>query len=106
MAITSTQTDAVQNPYFASGSFADDAGSPAAMTVDVGFVPRYVNMTNQTTRVMMEWFDGMTAAHAIKTVAAGTRTAETSGGITVSTGGTVTFPAVAQNDQVRWQALR
>jgi hypothetical protein len=106
MPITSTQTNASDNPYLASGSYADDAGSPAAMSIDVGFTPRYVQMVNQTTRVMNEWFSGMTSGHAVKTLAAGTRSNEASGGIVVSTGGEITFPAVAQNDQVRWLVMR
>ena len=106
MTITSTQTNAVENNDVATGSYADDAGSPAAISVTVGFTPRYVQVVNQTTRVMFEWFEGMTAAHAIKTVAAGTRTAETSGGITVAAGGVLTLPAPAQNDQIRWRAVR
>ena len=105
MAITSSQTNAVENGKRATGSHLDDAASPAAISVTVGFTPRYVLCLNQTTRVQFEWFEGMTAAHALKTVAAGTRTAETSGGITVS-GGTITMPAPAQNDQIRWVAVQ
>jgi hypothetical protein len=104
MAIVQTQTNAVAEISFANGSYADDAGSPAAFSVTVGFTPRYVKIVNQTTRDMYEWFEGMTAAHAVKTVAAGTRTAETSGGITVS-GGVITLAtAPAQNNQLRWVA--
>jgi hypothetical protein len=103
MTITATQSNAQEISRVAQGSHADDAGSPAAISVTVGFTPRYVLCLNQTTRVQFEWFEGMTAAHALKTVAAGTRTAETSGGITVS-GGTITMPAPAQNDQIRWVA--
>lgn len=103
MTITSAQTNAIEMSRVATGSHADDASSPAAVSVSVGFTPRYVLFLNQTTRVQYEWFEGMTAAHALKTAANGTRTAETSGGITVS-GGTITMPAPAQNDQIRWVA--
>jgi hypothetical protein len=106
MTITSTQSNAIQNPNLATGSYADDAGSPAAMVVDVGFVPRYVLMSNRTTRVQIEWFEGMTAAHGIKMIANGTRSLETSACITVGAGGLITFPAAAQNDVVSWQAVR
>ena len=87
----------------ATGRSVDDAATPAAISLTVGFTPRVVRVTNATTRVMNEWFDGMAADSAIKTVAAGTRTLETSGGITVS-GGSITLPAPAQNDVVYWQA--
>ena len=103
MTITATQSNAAETTRVAQGSHTDDAASPAAISVTVGFTPRYVQCVNQTTRVGYEWYEGMTAAHAIKTAAAGTRTAETSGGITVS-GGTITMPAPAQNDVVRWVA--
>lgn len=104
MTITAAQNNAVHPGRYANGSYTDDASSPAAMAIKLGFKPRYIRMVNQTTRVMFEWFDGMTSAHAIKTVAVGTRTAETSGGIVVA-GDKVTFPAAAQNDQVRWDAM-
>ena len=105
MAITQTQSAALLDaPQVANGSFLDDAASPAAISITLGFTPKYVRVVNQTTRVMYEWFEGMTAAHALKTVAAGTRTAETSGGITVTSKG-FSAPAPAQNDQIRWQAF-
>ena len=53
-------------------------------TFDVGFKPRYVKLENVTDRVSIEWYEGMAANTCIKTVAAGTRTLETTnGGITV-----------------------
>lgn len=105
MAIIQTQSAALRDaPLMANGSYLDDAGTPAAMSITLGFTPKYVRVVNQTTRVMHEWFEGMTAAHSIRTVAAGTRTAETSGGITVTAKG-FAAPAPAQNDQVRWQAF-
>jgi hypothetical protein len=103
MTITATQSNAQESTRVAQGSHLDDAGSPDAISVTVGFTPRYVQVVNQTTRVTFEWYEGMTAAHAVKTIANGTRSAETSGGITVS-GGTITMPAPAQNDQIRWVA--
>jgi hypothetical protein len=61
-----------------------DTGTVAAYTFDVGFTPKYVRFSNVTSRDMLEWFEGMAAASAVKTVAAGTRTLITSNGITVS----------------------
>lgn len=52
--------------------------------VDVGFVPKYIQWCNVTSRVQIEWFEGMAANTCIKTAANGTRTIETTnGGITI-----------------------
>lgn len=61
-----------------------DTGTVAAYTFTVGFTPKYVRFQNETSRDQLEWFEGMTAGYALKTVAAGTRTLITSNGITVS----------------------
>ena len=58
--------------------------TPVAIVVSLGFKPRYVSVQNSSERVGVEFFEGMTAANAIKTVAAGTRTLITSLGITVA----------------------
>jgi len=85
MGITQTQTnDEVRN--LAVGRYLTDA-TAAAIVVTTGFKPRVVRVYNVTSRDMMEWFEGMAAASAIKTVAAGARTLITSNGITVSANG-------------------
>jgi hypothetical protein len=61
-----------------------DTGTVAAYTFTIGFTPKYVRFSNVDSRDMLEWFEGMAAASAVKTVAAGTRTLITSLGITVS----------------------
>jgi hypothetical protein len=61
-------------------------GTGAALNVICGFVPRRVELFNITSRDALEWQDTMTAGHALKTVAAGTRTAITTGGISPYTG--------------------
>lgn len=105
MAITSDQLNAFGGSPFACGHHKDTAGSPAAITLTLGFTPTYVKMVNVTTIQAQEWFFGMGAADAFKT--ANHDTAQhsllTSGGITVD-GGTVTLPAPAQNDQIYWIA--
>jgi hypothetical protein len=54
--------------------------------VNLGFTPKYVVWENVTDRIKIEWYEGMAANTCIKTVAAGTRTLETTnGGITVCT---------------------
>ena len=103
MPITSTVTPAQELTRLTSISHLDDAGSPADASYTVGFVPRYVRVDNVTDRTVLEWYEGMTSAHAAKTVAAGTRTLETSGGVTVS-GGTIGF-AVTQNKVYRVQVM-
>lgn len=59
------------------------SGTVAAEDVILGFKPRYVKVFSLTERVALEWYEGMTAGHALKTVAAGTRTHITSLGITI-----------------------
>lgn len=103
MAITSTQNNATEITRLATINHFDDAGSPAAASYDVGFRPRYVRVDNVTDRIMLEWYEGMTTAHAVKTLAAGTRSLETSAGVSVS-GDTIGF-APLQNKQYRVQVI-
>lgn len=108
MAITSTQKNFDTVPRYASGAYLDDAGSPAAFTVTLGFSPKYIRVVNLTDRDEWEWFDGMTSGHALKRVAAGTGTAETSNCISVDTSaGTFTLGSgiVEQNKQFYWLAM-
>ena len=100
MAITSTFTPAVELTRVSSISHLDDAGSPAAASYDVGYTPLYIRVENSTDRISNEWFAGMTSGHAVRTIAAGTRTLETSGGPTVAAGGVIGFP-VLQNKAYR-----
>jgi hypothetical protein len=50
------------------------------VVVNVGFTPKYFMWENETDRVKGEWKEGMAADSCIKTVAAGTRTLEVTGG--------------------------
>lgn len=68
---------------YAAGSVVFDATAITAADywqVNVGFVPKYFVFSNDTDRVMIEWRDGMAQDSCIKTVAAGTRTLEVTGG--------------------------
>lgn len=103
MAITYTVVPAQELTRMTSISHLDDAGSPAAASYTLGFTPRYIKVENATDRISYEWYTGMTSDHAVKTIAAGTRTLETSAGVTVS-GSTIGF-AVLQNKQYRVVAL-
>lgn len=119
MAITQSMVQAQPVMNVATGRYLDDAGSPAAPTITIGFVPRFVEWFNVTDRISYQWFDGMAAASALKQVAAGTRTLELSEGITVNAAQpaagvsqpatpygsfTVAAAAVLQNKQYSWRA--
>jgi hypothetical protein len=88
--------------------------------VNCGFTPRYVQWCNVTSRVQIEWFEGMVANTCIKTAAAGTRTIETTnGGITIcDADGTAnangkafkvlqnaTLVAILASEVVNWRAV-
>lgn len=102
---TQMQSGGVNN--VATGKWVSDAGATAvAMTFNVGFTPRVVHFVNATDRITDEWYDGMAADSAIETAAAGTRTLETSGGITVATGKfTVHSDLVPASKTGYWVAL-
>lgn len=65
--------------------FTTDATAAATTVFNFGFVPDHVRFINLTDRIQDEWFAGMAADSALHTVAAGTVTLATSGGITVAT---------------------
>jgi hypothetical protein len=70
---------------YSTGKWVSDGGSPAvAQTFTLGFAPRYICFVNATDRITDEWYEGMAADSAVETAAAGTRTLETSGGLTIS----------------------
>ena len=75
------------SPQYKVGRIVFDATALTAadsVVVNLGFTPRYVCFENVTERIKVEWYEGMAANTCIKTVAAGTRTLETTnGGITV-----------------------
>ena len=70
----------------------EDATAAVIETFTVGFQPRYIAIHNLTDRISHEWFQGMADLSALKTVAAGTRTLDTTEGPTVSNG-SFTVPA-------------
>lgn len=127
MAITRTDTPGNGRVHqIASGAFFDDAASPAVLTVSPGFRPRYFRLENATDRIAFEWMEGMAATNSIKTVAAGTRTLDTTSAIVpdagvagtttnglvnsppgVAAGGDVVIAAanILQNKQYFWYAL-
>jgi hypothetical protein len=94
MALT-TNTQKIETSVHNSsmGKLVNDAGGAVAVTLTLGFVPRYFRIVNVTDRIGYEWFDGMTSPGALKQVAAGTGTLETTEGPTIGTDGTVSIPA-------------
>ena len=81
---TAGQTRTVGNDQvtgqFASGKVVFDATALTTteyVRIECGFKPRYVEWENLTDRIKKEWNEGMTASQALLTVAAGTRTLDT-----------------------------
>jgi hypothetical protein len=116
MAVTQSQSKVPASATnIAVGSYLD-TGTAAAITITCGFKPRYVCVYNVTAAstglVKMEWFEGMTAAHGIKTNDEGTSetgiTKITSLGITVSDSGFVIGLDTDLNvtsEQLHWMAI-
>lgn len=103
MAIVSEQKNGWERVQVATGKYSDDAASPAAAVIETGFRPRYVEVVDSTTGVLLEWYDGLGNGAAIKTTNAGARSKVSSGGITVEDRG-FSFPVV-QNSQYFWRAM-
>lgn len=66
------------------------------VTLSLGFVPRYFKLVNLTDRITYEWYSGMatTGGAALKTIATGVRTLETTEGPTFGTAALGTADAV------------
>lgn len=84
MAITAKMRNDPGIHNFASGSF-QDTGTILATAINLGFVPRYVRLENLTDGDGWEWFEGMAADSALRTVAAGTKSLITSSAISTGT---------------------
>ena len=106
MAITSTQSEhEVRN--VAVGRYLTSSAA-AAFDITTGFKPRYVKVVNTTDRTMLEWFEGMGDAAAIKTTVANARTIIATLGITQLVNGfTVGLDLNVNviNKQISWVAM-
>lgn len=113
---SSVTTQAAGITNCATGYAATSSATAAATSFVVGFKPRIVRFHNVTDRISDEWIQGMAAASAIHSVAAGTRTLETTNGITVgevtdsSTGAvgwgfTVTAVTAVASKVFAWEAV-
>lgn len=108
MSITSTQSKGSGSVCnIAVGRYLD-TGTVAAFTITTGFRPRYVKVSNVTSRDQMEWFEGMTDDTGVKTVAAGTRTLSSSLAVTDNANGFtmgLDTDVVVTSEQISWLAL-
>ena len=103
---TNTQSNAMGVVNHAVGQIVTDSGSAADTTITIGFTPRVVRFHNLTDRISDEWYEGMSAYNSLHTVAAGTRTLETTNGISVS-GSTFTVKAatILASKSFYWEAI-
>jgi hypothetical protein len=113
---SSVTTQAAGIANCATGYAATSSASATATSFVVGFKPRVVRFHNVTDRISDEWIQGMAAASSIHSVAAGTRTLETTNGITVGEvtdtytgavgwGFTVTAVTAVASKVFAWEAI-
>jgi len=112
MAVTETNKPALNTLRMATGRIIDTGTVASTFPVDVelGFTPRYVKVVNLNASgdVMLEWFEGMADASAVKTAIDGTRSVITTLGITpTATGFAIGLDTdlVVTSEQVTWMAL-
>lgn len=108
---TNTQTQAAGVVNMSVGQVVTDGGAAVDTTIPLGFTPRYVQWVDRTNRITLEWYEGMAANSAIRTVAAGTRTLDVSSGITVNsptsaagTSFTIKAADIAASSSFSWRA--
>jgi phosphatidylserine synthase len=103
---TNTQSNSNGVVCVATGKIVTDASAAAAVTITLGFAPRFVRFVNLTDRITEEWYEGMASASSLHAVAAGTLTLETTNGIAVS-GNTFTLTATTMvaSKTFYWQAF-
>ena len=80
---TNSQTNSESISNTAVGQVVTDAGGAVDTTIFCGFIPRYVKWVNRTDSIQLEYFEGMAANSAVRTVAVGTRSLDVSSGITL-----------------------
>lgn len=103
---TNTQDNSGGVVNISNGYVVTDAGAAADTTFVCGFQPRIVRFHNLTDRISDEWIEGMAAASSLHTVAAGTRTLETTNGITViGNGFSVKAATILASKSYAWEAV-
>lgn len=110
---TNTRVDSAGVVNHSSGKLDSDA-SALALTLSLGFVPRYFKLVNLTDRITYEWYSGMalTGGAALKTIATGVRTLETAegpvfGNVAAGTADQVTLSTtlLPASKSFAWEAL-
>ena len=95
----------------AVGQITESGVAPAAVPITIGFKPRFVCVVNTSERITLESYENMTAAHALKTIANGTRSKLTSLGITLGDTGFIVgldtgiFPTHSGNNVLEFLAV-
>lgn len=105
MALT-TNTQSISQGVInqSAGRVITDGGAAAITTFTVGFLPRMVRWVNVTDLTTYEWYEGMAAASAVKTVAAGTRTLNLTEGPTIVNGSfSVPVTAILASKTYAWE---
>lgn len=89
----------------ARGSQGKATGDGTALSVTLGFRPKYVMIYNATDATKWEYLDGLAATQSIKTVTAGTMTTDTTSAITITDTGFATTAALnASGKALVWYA--
>lgn len=101
---TQSNADGVSN--IATGHVTTDSGTAVDTTFGLGFTPRKVVFINLTDRITDEWYEGMVSGASLHTIAAGTRTYVSTGGITIGDK-SFTIPAalILASKEFAWEAL-
>lgn len=81
----------------ARGSRGTVTGDGTALSVTLGWRPKYILIWNQTDAIRWEKIDGQVDAQSIKTVTAGTTTADATSAIVISDTGFLTSAALNAN---------
>lgn len=98
----------------ATGKITFDATAITAadfVRVTCGFKPKRIHVENVTSRISLDWWEGMAANTSIKTAAVGTKTIETTnGGVTQEDGGflisqNATLAAILASQVLQWHAM-
>lgn len=96
-------TNAMGVVNFASGALTGDG---TAITVTLGFTPRFVKVVNVSDVETWEAHEGMAAGTAIKTVTAGTTTVVADGSVTLTDNGfTLASAEFGSADVITWVAF-
>ena len=109
MSITSTQKNPLVTARIATGRYITSS-TAAAFDIELGFTPRYVKVVNlgSSGLATLEWFEGMADASALLEITDGTKSVDTTTGITVSaTGFTVGLNTDVNiiNEQLSWLVI-